>query len=412
MGWGILTLTAGIPRSTGFAYEARMNLPMNLNDQLDRLAAFEPSPFPVVSLYLNTQPNERGRDNYQAFVRKELKARALTYAANTPERDTLERDLDSILKYMDNSVEPAANGLAIFACHAAGLFETVQLGAPFNEHWLYIGDQPHLYPLARVASQFPRYAAVIADTNKTRILVVADGAVVSRTAVNGEKTRRTSQGGWSQARFQRRIENYHLHHIKDVVEALDKIVRQEGLDRIVVAGDAVVIPLLREQMPKPLAEMMVDEISLPSHAADDDVVKATLEAMRAADQATDGEKVEAAVNAYRAGGLGVVGPDATLLALTNGQVDELLIAASPAALGALSDSPAAEMAIANDAGIAEPAVEASAAGEAASAEMGTVRLADELVTKARQTGASVCFIEDASLLEPYGGVAATLRYRV
>jgi peptide chain release factor subunit 1 len=388
---------------------------MTLNEQLDRLAAFEPSPYPVVSLYLNTQPNERGRDNYQAFVRKELKARTLSYPAKSPERETLERDLESIVKYMDGAVEPSANGLAIFACHAAGLFEAIQLDAPDifqREHWLYVGDQPHLYPLARVASQFPRYAAVHADTNYTRILVVALGGVASRTAVEGEKTRRTSQGGWSQARYQRHIENYHLQHVKEVVATLEKIVLSEGLDRIVIVGDAVVVPLLREQMPKALAGMIVDEINLPSHAADGDVVKATLESMRKADQGTDREKVEAAVGAYRAGGLGVVGPDATLLALTNGQVDELLIAASPAGLGSLSDSPAAEMAIANDAGIAAPALEPSAAGEAATAEMGTVRLADELVTKAHQTAARICFIEDAALLAPYGGVAATLRYRI
>jgi hypothetical protein len=41
----------------------------------------------------------------------------------------------------------------------------------------------------------------------------------------------------------------------------------------------------------------------------------------------------------------------------------------------------------------------------------TVRLSDELVTKA-QTGARVSFIEDVALLEPYGGVAATLRFRI
>ena len=34
---------------------------MPLIDQLDRLAAFEPAPYPVVSLYLNTQPNQHGR---------------------------------------------------------------------------------------------------------------------------------------------------------------------------------------------------------------------------------------------------------------------------------------------------------------------------------------------------------------
>jgi len=37
--------------------------------------------------------------------------------------------------------------------------------------------------------------------------------------------------------------------------------------------------------------------------------------------------------------------------------------------------------------------------------------ADLLVTKARETGATVTFIEDAALLESTGGVAAFLRWR-
>ena len=385
---------------------------MTLTDQLSRLAAFEPSPYPVVSLYLNTQPNERGRDNFQAFVRKELKARALTYPARSSEREMLERDMERIARFLDNDIEPSANGVAIFACDAGELFETVQLNAPLDDHWLYVGDQPHLYPLARLAAQFPRYAVVLADTQRTRILVMADGGVAADTAISGVKTRRTSQGGWSQARYQRHIENYHLLHIKEVVAALEKVVTNEGIDRIVIAGDVVVLPLLREQMSKPLAEKVVDELSLSSEAPQDAVIKATLESLRKVDQDSDRDKVDAAVGAYRAGGLGVVGPDATLLALTNGQVDELLLTASLANLKDLQASRAAAMAIANDAGIAEPAVEPSAAGEPARAEMGTVRLADELVTKAHQTAARVCFIEDPELLEPYGGVAATLRFRM
>lgn len=38
-------------------------------------------------------------------------------------------------------------------------------------------------------------------------------------------------------------------------------------------------------------------------------------------------------------------------------------------------------------------------------------LPDLLVTKAKQTGATVTFIEDAALLESIGGVAAFLRWR-
>jgi peptide chain release factor subunit 1 len=266
---------------------------MTLNDQLDRLAAFEPSPYPVVSLYLNTQPDDRGRDNFQTFVRKELKARAQTYPARSAEREMLDRDLERISTYLEGSVQPSANGVAIFACDAAELFAAVQFDAPVGEHWLFIGDQPHLYPLARIASQYPRYAVVLADTHRTRILVIADGGVAGDTAIEGVKTRRTTQGGWSQARYQRHVENYHLHHIKDVVAALEKIVTQEGIDRVIVSGDPVVIPLLREQLPKTLAEKVVDELSIPSDAPEADVLAGTRGAMVEVDAKTDREKVDA-----------------------------------------------------------------------------------------------------------------------
>ena len=147
---------------------------MPIAEQLDRLARFEPVPYPVVSLYLNTQPNERGRDQDQTFVRQEFKARSRTYTAGSPERESLDRDLERISAYLEGELQPSANGLAIFACAAGEVFEPIQLNAPIEQHWLYIGDAPHLYPLARVESKHPRYAAVVADTNTPRNIVYAN----------------------------------------------------------------------------------------------------------------------------------------------------------------------------------------------------------------------------------------------
>ena len=300
---------------------------MPVKDQLDRLAAFEQAPYPVVSLYLNTQPGPTGKDQFQTFVRKEFAARSRTYASNSPESESLTKDLERISRYLDAELDPAANGVALFACSAGELFEAVQLTAPIDRHWLYIGDQPHLYPLARIESLYPRYAAVLADTNSARILVFATGEVVAKEEVKGVKTRRTSQGGWSQARFQRHIENFHVQHAKEVVEALDKIVTRENLTEIVVAGDEVIIPLLRSQMPKHLAEKVVDQMRLDTTAPLDEVIKTSIETMKRVRNGNEREKVDAAIGAYRAGGLGVVGPEETLDALGKGQVDELLIAA-------------------------------------------------------------------------------------
>jgi peptide chain release factor subunit 1 len=383
---------------------------MSITEQLDRLARFEPVPYPVVSLYLNTQPNDRGRDQYQTFVRQEFKARSRTFATGSPERESLDRDLDRINTFLESELQPSANGVAIFACSAGEMFETVQLTAPIDRHSLYIGDAPHLYPLARVESKYPRYAAVVADTNRARILVFATNELVSEQEIVGQKTRSHSQGGWSQARFQRHIENFHLQHAKEIVEALDRIVQQEGITQILTAGDEVILPLLREQMPKHLSDKVVDHLKLDTKAPLGTVLNATIEAMSRENERTDKEKVQAAIDAYRANALGVVGPEDTLDALIKGQVDELLLAAN---VDALRDVPNETVrAIANDSTLLEPAVEPVAAGEANDAAARVVRLADELVRRAKQTAATVTFIEDPTLLQDYGGVAALLRFTI
>jgi peptide subunit release factor 1 (eRF1) len=383
---------------------------MTLTEQLERLAAFEPAPYPVVSLYLNTQPGQHGRDQHQAFIRKEVKARSLTYPAHSPERESLDRDLEKIGRYLETELQPSANGVAIFACSAGELFEAIQTEAPVDRHWLHIGDRPHLYPLARLVSQYPRYAAVLTDTNTARIMVFALGGLVAEQDVVGVKTRHTSEGGWAQARYQRHIENFHLHHAKEVVDALDRIVQKEEITQILLSGDEVITPLLREQMPKHLADKIVDHLRLSTHAPTARVLEASLAAMRRLNQQTDREKVDAAVDAYRAGGLGVVGPEATLEALGRGQVDELLIASTMRAMRGVPIGVAEGSAV--DASLEEPAIEPVSAGEPAEAKPEVVRLAAELVAKATQTSARVTFIEDASLLSEYGGVAALLRFRI
>src|SRR4029453_14080817 len=121
---------------------------MSLTEQLDRLAGFEPAPYPVVSLYLDTRPNQHGRDQHQAFIRKELKARSRTYPSNSPERESLDRGIERITRFLDEQIDPSANSIAIFACSAGELFETIQSGGVLPQHALHIGDRPHLYPLA------------------------------------------------------------------------------------------------------------------------------------------------------------------------------------------------------------------------------------------------------------------------
>jgi peptide subunit release factor 1 (eRF1) len=374
-----------------------------LRDQLEKLAAVEPQQSPVLSVYLNLAADQHGRDNHDAFLRKVFAERQKTFRDNTPERASFDRDAERIHAYLAE-VNRSSDAVAIFACAAANdLFETVQLQVPIDEHWFFVGDVPHLYPLAKLVDQYPRYAAVVLDTNRARIVVFGLGTTERREQITNVKTRRNSMGGWSQARYQRRAENFHLHHVKEVVETLDKIVAAENIPHVVIAGDEVVVPIVKEQLPQRLLSKLVDFIQLDKNVPEDELLRTTLELLREKDVEDDRAAVQEVVGAWQGSGLGVVGPEATLSAFTLGQVDELLITGTADTLKPVQNMPP-------DSVVGEVAATTSAPSGAAADQQ--LELAAELINRAHQTGARIRIIEDVELLKDYGGVAASLRFRV
>jgi peptide subunit release factor 1 (eRF1) len=375
---------------------------MAVNELFDRLAAFQPTGFPVISLYLNAQANEHGRANYDTFLRKEMSERAKSFEPGSAERESFDQDAERIMKFLGEEARASANGIAIFACAAADFFEGAQLDAPIEENHLYVFDQPHLYPLARLLDQYPRYAVLVTDTNAARIFVFGRGRTLDSEEIQNVKTKNISAGGWSQMRFQRHTENYHLHHAKEVVDALDRIVTEDRIEHVILSGDeATIIPILREQMPKHLLDKVVDVINLDINTPEHEVLEATMKTLRVHDAVTDAEKVKEMLDQYRSGGLGVVGVPETLAALSNGQVDELLVSAS------LREIQYSEHKVDKVLAAYAPGAD----GEQPDASEPHL-VADELVRLAQQTSARVTFIEDTSLLADVGGVGATLRYRI
>src|SRR5689334_23895119 len=94
---------------------------------IDRLAEFEPVELPVISLYLNAQANEHGRQDFERFLRKEFPERARTYKSHTPERESFDKDVEKIEAYLRDELRPETNGVAVFACAGAeDFFEAVQ----------------------------------------------------------------------------------------------------------------------------------------------------------------------------------------------------------------------------------------------------------------------------------------------
>jgi peptide subunit release factor 1 (eRF1) len=375
---------------------------MSVSQKLRDLAALEPNGFPFVSLYLNTQANRHGRDEFERFVRKEFSDHAKTMARGSLERESFERDAGRITLFLRDKLKPSTNGLAIFACAAAGnYFEAIQMDAPIEKHALHVLELPHLYPLARLIDQYPRCVSLVADTTAARLTVVNLGKIESTMEIENVNTARTFAGEKSQPRFHRWIENHRMLFVKDVVELLDRVVRQENSNHVVLGGDEVIIPLLRDHMPDHLKDRIIDVLRLDIKAPEHEVFRATMGALRENNIQTDAEKVRDLLDKYREGGMAVVGLRDTLDALLQGQVDELILSSSlkeirvdQRSLNRVPSISAAPKTLSEN--LAEPRSAAV--------------VADMLVSRTLSTGAGLTFIEDRNLLAEVGGVGACLRY--
>jgi peptide subunit release factor 1 (eRF1) len=145
---------------------------------------------------------------------------------------------------------------------------------------------------------------------------------------------------------------------------------------------------------------MVEVMKLDIHSSEQDVLTATLAKPQEQRSQDCRGKVDRLMHQHRARGLAVIGPQETLEALANGQVEELFIS------GALEESHPQPEEVQGYPGAGDPRFSGGNEKRTAASVP-----ADLLVTKAKQTGATVTFVEDAALLESTGGVGAFLRER-
>lgn len=361
---------------------------------------------PVISLYLDTRPDGNNKKTQQAyFLRNELQPRVEMYGAHTPPRESIERDVERIQQYVDGELPASASALAVFACAGADdFFVAIPLDVPLERSELHIYRRPQLYPLLRITDQYPRYAAVLLDSNTARIHVfgmnVSEG---SDSVDNPRPMQRTDVGGYSQKRYQRHVDNWREQHAKEVADTLAALIRDEDIEHVVLAGDEVAIPLLESELTPDVSEKVIDVLRLDIRTPEHELLQETLEALRAEDARTDADKVDRLIDEYRAGGLATVGVDNTLEALARGQVHELLVSTDFDRVHPDRELVRAHLVppLADD---AEAPVDPNAERE--------VNLAAELAARARHTSAEVTFVEDVTLLSAFEGVGAFLRYRV
>jgi peptide subunit release factor 1 (eRF1) len=390
---------------------------MRLTKLIEQLGSFEPDGFPFLSIYLNAQPDDNGRDTYPIWLKDKISEARKQYVDNEFELARFDGVVERINDYLTEQEDPAANGIAIFASvgEEEAFFEALQLEVPFEQSLFFSYDRPHIFPLAKLVWSHPKYAVLWADTNKADIYVFEGenrirsdyAAKVHIETIQNEVTNRTQVGGWSQNRYQHHIENFHLQHAKEVVAEVEELMRKKNIEYLVLAGDeATIMPILRPQLSKAVEDKVIGTVNLTQYDSLEEIRERTREVMASEMAARDAKQVERTLDAARsAAEMGTLGLEDTLRALANGQVQELVMAYD---FGAIEYDPGEVERIMNEYAPGDERLQ----GNTKPIVQIRGEVADELILRALNTGAQLFFVKDSDLLTEAGGVGAVLRYNM
>jgi peptide chain release factor subunit 1 len=373
-------------------------------DQLRELAGFRAENRCAISLYLNLDPHDvptagdaqTKMRSLLAGAERQVDARKGSLARDA--REALKADVERIGRWFDHDFDrDGVRGVAVFASALDNFWSTVAVPDPLGDE-VKIGSELYLAPLARLVGRGDGVLVAFVGRERGQVFRLRGGQLVELADQTEEAPGRHDQGGWSQARYGRHIENIVGQHLRRVADALDSCVRKLRGVRVVLVGAEDIRSEFEGLLSNEVKACLLGWTAAEAHADATqllDAVKPVLVDWQAGREQALLERwrEEAGKN-----GRAAAGWEQTLEAASDGRVDVLLV---------------------RD-GADQGAYQCPACGRAQMADGScpldgtTLEPRDEgLDLAVHQTlshGGTVHVISDRRDLEPVGGVGALLRY--
>ena len=415
---------AALPPSTAVPY---LSLSLDwrpAGDDPGRTPAFEPRPSERRS-----SRNDEGvsRRPARQHIDRALAELVTTHGPRGAAFESVTADAQRIADYLDNELDPAAQGVFMVTCSASGVFTPLVLGLPLPTQ-LVAAPTPALGVLARLVDDHPTYAILLADQHDATLSLITQATQGHSLALaSTDYPRKQKQGGWSQQRFQARANERVEAFARGIADEVQRALDEASVTMLIVAGDEVITSALDAAFHPTVTDRIIDTIRLDIRASEVEIIAATLPIVARAEREREVEAVRALQDSTGAGSLGVGGAEATLAALQRGQVATLVLNDDFAASGWVDFSLPVY-------GVGPVPIEHPAGGDPA--DLTPVALEEELIRLAIQTGATVQIVhtavpvgtakddeipqagsaqprtEAAFALDHLGGVGALLRFAI
>jgi protein required for attachment to host cells len=361
------------------------------------LATLQESNAPVVSCYLDRTAAVSGYrnalDERVRLLRRSLHGEPLQY---------LEDALRRIEAFLATGVQAGSKGVAVYARGGEQpFFLPLQFRVPLP-NWIAASSTPNIYHLVELKDTYHRYVVLLATKGSVRILGVNLGSVTQDLWTHRPELRQRVGREWTKEHYQSHRRERSNQFVNEQIGILDRLMPAGGYAHLILAGDPRATSQVRKALPRHLAARVVDIVPASEYDRTSDVVAATLASFIEQEERESVAvvyKLQTEINTH---GLAVAGARASFEALSQGQVDVLVLAKAykpdhgwtcGACMATEIERPAPNACLRCGAG-----------------RIRELNVKEEMVRMAEQRGSEVEIVSHSDVLMRLGGVGCLLRF--
>lgn len=374
---------------------------------IDTLSQLKSDRWPIVSLYLRVD-KERIDEDYTIRLKNLLRQTEdhLDHRFDHEQTEAVLADLERIKEFFRDEANRFGRGVAVFVSSNAGIWHVYELPRDV-ESLVTVDFEPNVGPLIRLLDQLDPLCVCLIARNSARIFYGTLSEIEELDSLFDEDVPgQHEQGGWSQARYERHIEEHVRTHFKHVAETLFALFEKRPFRWFVLGGPDEVVSAFIGQLHPYLRERHVGTIRLLMESNINEVRQESAKLIERWLHDEKARAIEMLRNETLSEDRGAAGLEPTITAVQQGQVLTMIVDSGFAAPGV----------VCRNCGVVqlEPAADDTCAYCGGRLE----RLDDivpTLITRGFQQGAAILLASTPDLQEELAGlgrVGALLRFRL
>ncbi len=174
----------------------------------------------------------------------------------------LSANIDRMVRYLDEELDPSASGVYMVSCSALDIFEPLALGIAVD-NTCERGPLPVVDTLAHIAEDYATYGILVCNQEEAELSFVTQG--IRDRGVYLESTlfpRRQRQGSLSERNFRERADQRIFHFARAISDELTKELRDDDAEVLVLVGSDLFMRSLMREFPDEIKSKVADTVRM------------------------------------------------------------------------------------------------------------------------------------------------------